>query len=96
MTAMIELHDARGIYVHPTAEQVAAANLSGLELELWQAVERCNAEAVALEAALADARKDVDAKMVDLAEAEAALGRARPRISPVEAARMFIRATRRG
>ena len=93
---MIELHDARGIYVHPTAEQVAAANLSGLELELWQAVERCHTEAAALEAALVDARRDVDAKLVDLAEAQARLAAVRPPISPVEAVRAFIRAGRKG
>lgn len=93
---MFELHDARGIYCHPTAEQVAAANLTGIELELWREVERCNAEVASLETKLADARKDVDAKAVDLAEAQARLDRARPRISPVEAARAFIRAGRRG
>jgi multidrug resistance efflux pump len=94
--ANLELTNSRGQYQHPSREAIEAAGLTGVALELWESVERANADVIAAEATLKRAHETVEAQQEALTRAQARLNQLRPPVDAVDAARAFILSGRAG
>ena len=90
----MELVNSRGQYQHPTPEAIEAAGLDDLGRELWATVDRCNSDVTAATEAVKRASEKAEATTETLARARERLGRMRPPVSAVDAARAFILSTR--
>jgi hypothetical protein len=78
---MIELHDSRGVYRHPSPAEVTAAALDAAQIALFAAVEKAHVAFTEAVQRIAERKEAIAAKEAEIVAANKHLAEIRPPVT---------------